>query len=816
MIPAVLITPVGEYLARWTGLLAIAWLADGLLRKRHARWRLVLWRSVLVLGVLLPAARLLPVGLVAIPIVTTAPTGTITPTSANGVALAPPFTSAPLLSPVAGPTLRLGVLVHPAARDVSLLALFPLLWAIGFGVGAVRLTALHLRLRRLVATTTPAGEAVLLLAHEVQARLRVKGSMRIRISDSAQSPFVCGLGQPVIVLPARVLRGMGDAELSGLLGHEIAHVRSRDLFWCIAWRWMAAACWFHPLVWKIHQAHQLACEQEADRVASAQWNGRGSYGQWLARLVLQIHHVPAFETTLTLNAGSQIAQRLVHLTRAGVRFWKWTHSLAAVGLSAILAFFAIGWNITEAKTDGAKPGLTASPNAITHPTAFRDARLQILDEGGQPIIGATLKAVGFRVKIPQLHSSAYSWRESTLGPAPSVTTDHDGRARVTYPFYGVPEEKLELSDITFLVSHSAFTPAQIDFAVATGDTVPLTLTRGLEVEISGYFGNNHQPVTELVPYLSPGTGNATSAGEKWEARPTGTMVSRQVSPGSHLLQLMGRLPSGQIVYSDTTEITLEPGKPYRINLELKPGIRVEGRLDVHVPRPVKNGRIIIGVRPKQVPYPRNYPVPDDFHAKFGYVSFWASYRPVSDDGTFVFESLPPGDVEVVACGDGFVSKNGDVRSDRGFIIPQSFPLTAPRIEITVATEPTSTLIVTAKAPDGAPISGATVATAPNMFHSCGTSILGNTYRSDEEPFHTIAPLPSPTWSALTNKKGVARIRNLPTSMACAFEIEHPDWELPIGSGQRTMSMQLRDGAETAIAITLQPKGNEFQGNLALP
>jgi hypothetical protein len=102
-----------------------------------------------------------------------------------------------------------------------------------------------------------------------------------------------------------------------------------------------------------------------------------------------------------------------------------------------------------------------------------------------------------------------------------------------------------------------------------------------------------------------------------------------------------------------------------------------------------------------------------------------------------------------------------------------------------------------------------------MFHRFATTILGNTYRSDEEPFHPIAPLPLPSWRAVTDKKGVARIPNLPTSMYCSYLIGHPDWELPIAKGT-TMSIALNPGAETAATFTLQPKGKEFQGNPTRP
>ena len=58
MNPTLLSSPAGEFVLRLTILLCVAWLAQAGFAAQHARWRLLLWRSVLVLGLLIPLARL--------------------------------------------------------------------------------------------------------------------------------------------------------------------------------------------------------------------------------------------------------------------------------------------------------------------------------------------------------------------------------------------------------------------------------------------------------------------------------------------------------------------------------------------------------------------------------------------------------------------------------------------------------------------------------------------------------------------------------------------------------------------------------------
>ena len=216
----------------------------------------------------------------------------------------------------------------------------------------------------------------------------------------------------------------------------------------------------------------------------------------------------------------------------------------------------------------------------------------------------------------------------------------------------IPEEKEYTGALIFHVEHPEFTTADIQTFYIDGSEKPIRLTRGLALEISGYFGPNHQPVTEIVPSLT----EKLAYPEDWQKKENGVMAFRKMSPGNHLIQLMGRLPSGEIGYSETVAFTAEKDKPSKFDLEIKPGIRLEGRIDNNVPRPVKNGRVMVSVRSKEFP---TLTVIDDFYDiedKYGHRSFWHSYRPIAEDGSFVFESVPPGELDVVILCDGFVSK----------------------------------------------------------------------------------------------------------------------------------------------------------------
>jgi len=236
-----------------------------------------------------------------------------------------------------------------------------------------------------------------------------------------------------------------------------------------------------------------------------------------------------------------------------------------------------------------------------------------------------------------------------------------------------------------------------------------------------------------------------------------------------------------------------------------------GRLDDNTPRPGTNGRVIIGVRSKEFPAWTNWNQVDAVVKKFPNVSGWKSYRPIAPDGTFVFESVPPGDLDVIVHGDGFASKNGGAFG-HGFAVPQAFPLEAPTTRIVIATEPTATLEFTAKTKNGKPVEGATIYVNPNVIRING--IFGDIRRTSEAPFNTLAPLPNISYSAKTDRDGVAIILNVP---ACTdgLGVEHPKFQVPLqdpkGWRSRYVRVSFTTGETNRLTMVLEPKGTDFIG-----
>ncbi len=798
------LSPVTMLLVRWTALLMLGWVSHGLLGNRHPQWRLILWRSIFCFGLVMPLA---PFSLLKIPL----GQNSLDWTEIQAVysVTAPPLTAGtPVLSAThplrPGADTRSVPRLHPAILPrVSWKALFVLAWGAGALWAGGHLIQLHIGINRLRASSVQAGEAVQQQARDIAARLKVSRRFAVWVSDRTVSPCVCGIWKPAILLPKKLVEGLPGDETPALLAHEIAHLRRHDLFWCAGWRWAQALIWPHPLVWAVPAAHSLACEEETDRIAAGQLGDHAYYSQLLARLALRILAPPKVETQLALNGGSQIAQRIRRLGASRAAGWTRLDSVAAFGLVAAIFVVTAGCSFKAAK-----------PAALK----FKEVMVVVLDQDGTPLAGATIHPEGFRVKGVH-HADAYPWNpnDRRFGPATkSAMTAPDGKAYLTYPVEGIPEEKEFTSSLFFSVSHPGYSTARPEDYSMESANEPIRLSRGELLKVSGYFGTDHQPVTELAPNLT----QFDTVPSDWQKMEGGELDFDKLSPGNHLLQLMGRRPSGEIVYSDTVAFTAEAGKPCSLNLEMKPGIRVEGRLDDRVPRPVKNGRVLIAVRPKEFPA---WLVDEDFAMraeKYGYPSFWRTYRTVNEDGTFVFESIPPGELDVIAIGDGFVSRsigraqnriNGKLVNGGGVGIPQTFALNRPVTEITVQTESTATLDFTATTRRGEPIEGASVYLSPNVLRIGG--IFGEMRHSSEEPFRRLAPLPQlPFAGAKTDNAGNVEIRDIP-SIADRMNVFDSRYQVPLqdpkGWRNRQVRLTFSPGVTNELKIAMENKGADF-------
>jgi beta-lactamase regulating signal transducer with metallopeptidase domain len=115
--------------------------------------------------------------------------------------------------------------------------------------------------------------------------------------------FVCGLWQPRLVLPSRLLAALSGAERRQVILHELAHIKRHDLIWGWPVEIARTVYFFHPLVW--WAAYQMRLERElaCDQLAMARsGHPPADYAQTLVQVVSHASE-PAVIQAAAISAG---------------------------------------------------------------------------------------------------------------------------------------------------------------------------------------------------------------------------------------------------------------------------------------------------------------------------------------------------------------------------------------------------------------------------------------------------------------------------------------------------------------------------------
>lgn len=99
------------------------------------------------------------------------------------------------------------------------------------------------------------------------------GLVTVLESDEIDSPAVCGLFRPKIVLPTGILKSLSVKQREWILFHELAHIRRRDLLVNCVQRLVAILHFPNPAMWlansQINQWREYVCDDVASSLSDA-------------------------------------------------------------------------------------------------------------------------------------------------------------------------------------------------------------------------------------------------------------------------------------------------------------------------------------------------------------------------------------------------------------------------------------------------------------------------------------------------------------------------------------------------------------------
>ena len=302
-------------------LIAVLFAIDFALRRRvRAAVRYALW-LVLLVKLLLPPSLALPTSAAwwLFPAVTTPARPHVTKFVVNyGADTAPslPLQPIPAFTP-------------PPRPPMSAVAWIILAWS---AISVCLLVWLAARWRQVICDVkraTPAPAWLNELFDEAKDSSGLRRNVRLRLTDQAMSPAVCGLFRPVILLPQSLVQKLPPAQLRAVLLHELTHLRRGDVWINCAQALVQIVYWWHPLLW-LANARTRSVREEAvdDAVMLALRDDAEAYAPTLLEVAKLAFHRPLASLGLVgiLESRSALRQRIERLVnfhaprKAGLTF----------------------------------------------------------------------------------------------------------------------------------------------------------------------------------------------------------------------------------------------------------------------------------------------------------------------------------------------------------------------------------------------------------------------------------------------------------------------------------------------------------------
>jgi beta-lactamase regulating signal transducer with metallopeptidase domain len=317
-------------------LIGCVWPGLKLVRIKRPALRHQIWLLTLISIVALPAAGVLcrrfPIinrGGTAISYVIEAPRSTLAPSVATQP---PPMTSPP------------DDLVKPSPRvqlqDQFLKPFLFVLWVIGAAGTLARLTWGRMAIRKACRRARVPTSAEM----EILDGTVLRSRRNFRLSTEIDSPQICGVFRPIILLPAHLTAWTTDTERRAMIQHELAHIARLDPMVNLFQSAIHVVFFFHPAIRYVSSQMSLERELACDEQVLALGAQPETYAECLLK-VAERNITPNARYQIAFFSARQTLERRIEMILNGenvrtiARHWKATVCSAA--LIAILAWLLI-------------------------------------------------------------------------------------------------------------------------------------------------------------------------------------------------------------------------------------------------------------------------------------------------------------------------------------------------------------------------------------------------------------------------------------------------------------------------------------------
>ena len=182
-----------------------------------------------------------------------------------------------------------------------------MIYAAGVILLTLYYTVIYFGLRRRIGRGLPADDALSLMVHDTALRYNVKPCRNIRICAGFDTPFVCGIMKPVLVIPAHLKDNVTDT----MILHELLHLQYKDIWMNFVIHAVRIVNWCNPIMWfvlnRIQNDSEAFCDQRVlERIEQDQHK---AYGHQLLDLARSKYPTVVGTTTMA-NGKRNIKRRL--------------------------------------------------------------------------------------------------------------------------------------------------------------------------------------------------------------------------------------------------------------------------------------------------------------------------------------------------------------------------------------------------------------------------------------------------------------------------------------------------------------------------
>jgi TonB family protein len=241
---------------------------------------------------------------------------------------------------------------------------------------------------------------------------RVGAEARLLESGRVESPVAFGWRRPAVLLPAGFSALPPEAQ-TGIVCHELIHVRRRDWLFALVEESVRALLWFHPGVWMLLARIALCREQVVDRETVRLTGSRRAYLEAL-RTVANRSWQPAPVPIIGLSFfhRGHLRERVAHLCKevSMSRPRIATLVTASAGLLALTAVLGIlVFPMSGTAWAGGKPlkveGNVQRPKAVTTPAPVYPESAKTAKIEGTAVVETVIDETG-HVTQPKIKTSS--------------------------------------------------------------------------------------------------------------------------------------------------------------------------------------------------------------------------------------------------------------------------------------------------------------------------------------------------------------------------------------------------------------------------